>query len=128
MECHCFPRDRTGRRSSGQWGKEPGRRTHRTFESSDGGTGICTTANRPSRGSSPPTAAACPEGHYWHGRSLGSNAAMHTSHNDDRVYLRYTYNPTGQTGALCVNPKTTAVFNSDFTVTGIMIQTASGCP
>ena len=30
--------------------------------------------------------------------------------------------------ALCVNPNTTAVFNSDFTVTGIMIQTASSCP
>lgn len=75
MECHCFPRDRTGRRSSGQWGKGPGRRTRRTSESSDGGTGTWTTANRPSRVCSLLAVAACPEGHYWHGRSPGSIAA-----------------------------------------------------
>ncbi|MFJ4568516.1 hypothetical protein ACIP4U_33630 [Streptomyces caelestis] len=65
-------------------------------------------------------------------QNLGPNSRgadyVHNTRNDDRVYLRYTYNPTGQTGDLCVNPNTTAIFNSNFTVTGIMIQTAPSCP
>ncbi|MET8832175.1 hypothetical protein ABZX40_41115 [Streptomyces sp. NPDC004610] len=65
-------------------------------------------------------------------QNLGANSRgadyVHNTRNDDRVYLRYTYNPSGSTGALCVNPNTTAVFKSSFTVTGIMIQTASSCP
>ncbi|MGI5193799.1 hypothetical protein ACQEVY_09180 [Streptomyces sp. CA-288835] len=65
-------------------------------------------------------------------QNLGPNSRgadrVHNTRNDDRVYLRYTYNPTGATGALCVNPNVTAVFNSNFTVTGIMIQTAASCP
>ncbi|MDX3696272.1 hypothetical protein PV726_39390 [Streptomyces europaeiscabiei] len=65
-------------------------------------------------------------------QNLGPNSRgadyVRNTRNDDRVYLRYTYNPTGATGALCVNPNVTALFNSNFTVTGIMIQTASSCP
>ncbi|MFC4503854.1 MULTISPECIES: hypothetical protein [Streptomyces] len=59
-------------------------------------------------------------------RSRGANWA-YNSRNDDRVFLRYIRNSTGATESICVNPNTVAKFTSDFTVTGIRIETASSC-
>jgi len=60
-------------------------------------------------------------------RSRGADF-VHNTRNDDRVYLRYIVNSTGTTRHLCVNPNTTAIFSSAYTVTGIRIETAPACP
>jgi hypothetical protein len=60
-------------------------------------------------------------------RSRGADY-VHNTRNDDRAYLRYIRNSTGATEYLCVEPNTTAIFSSAFTVTGIRIDTAANCP
>ena len=57
-------------------------------------------------------------------RSRGS-AYVFNTRNDDRVMLRYLRN--GVTGYECIEPSTGRQYPSYFTVTGVMIQSASSC-
>jgi hypothetical protein len=59
-------------------------------------------------------------------RSRGANWVFN-SRNDDRAYLRYIRNSTGATEYVCVPPNNQIYFSSDFTVTGIRIDTAATC-
>ncbi|MET7617978.1 hypothetical protein [Streptomyces sp. NPDC005408] len=60
-------------------------------------------------------------------RSRGSDR-VYNSRNDDRVWLRYVENSTGQVGYLCLNPNTMGIFESGYTVTGVKIEWDPTCP
>lgn len=60
-------------------------------------------------------------------RSRGSDR-VYNSRNDDRVWLRYVENSTGQVGYLCLNPNTLGIFEAGYTVTGVKIEWAASCP
>ncbi|MFJ7043438.1 hypothetical protein ACIQVC_08595 [Streptomyces sp. NPDC101112] len=50
---------------------------------------------------------------------------MFNTRNEDRVILRYLRN--GETGYECIEPNGGRAYPSYFTVTGVMIQSASSC-
>ena len=61
-------------------------------------------------------------------RSRGSDW-VRNSRNDDRVWLRYTVNSTGEVAYVCVNPNTQIYFDDAyFTVTGVKIEWEERCP
>ncbi|MER5434894.1 hypothetical protein [Streptomyces sp. NPDC002588] len=59
-------------------------------------------------------------------RSRGADWVVN-SRNDDRAYLRYIRNSTGATEYLCLPPNYHVHFSSEFTVTGVRIDTAADC-
>lgn len=64
-------------------------------------------------------------------QNLGPNSRgadwVNNTRNDDRAYLRYIVNSTGETKYLCLPPNSHVNFTSAYTVTGIRIDTASSC-
>jgi hypothetical protein len=60
-------------------------------------------------------------------RSRGSDR-VYNSRNDDRAWLRYVEDSTGQVGYLCLNPNTTGIFWDGYTVTGVKIEWQANCP